>query len=169
VTRTVRLDEDVDNMFQQLSERERTSTNHLINKALRRYVEWEVAAERFGFVTIGGSVLGELFDNLTIEQARKLGREGGATSWTEFIGFYYKKLDYSSLIKSMELLSHRYGRMFALETFTEGRTAVLIMKHNLGPKRSAYIAEAIKTIFSKFGIKVDITESDHQVTVKVTH
>lgn len=168
VTRTVRLDEEVDNMFQELSDREKVSNNHLINKALRRYVEWEVAAERFGFVNIGSSVLGELFDNLTVEEARKLGREGGATSWIEFISFYYKKLDFDSLVKSMDLLSHRYARMFALETFTEGRTTVLIMKHNIGPKRSAYIAEAIRTIFSKFEIKVEVTESEDQVTVKVT-
>jgi hypothetical protein len=168
VTRTVRLDEEVDQMFQQMSDRDRVSANHLINRALRRYAEWEVAAERFGFVTISGSVLGELFDSLTIEQARKLGREGGATSWMEFISFYFKKLDYDSLLKSMELLSHRYGRMFTLETKTEGRNTILIMKHNIGPKRSAYIAEAIRTIFTRFGIKPDITESEDQVTVRVT-
>ena len=74
----------------------------------------------------------------------------------EFISFYFKKLDFDNLVKSMELLSHRYGRMFTLETNTDGKTTMLVMKHSIGPKRSAYIAEAIRTIFTKFNINLTL-------------
>ena len=40
VTRTVRIDRIVDSRIVALADKERLSTNFLVNKALRRYVEW---------------------------------------------------------------------------------------------------------------------------------
>src|SRR5207244_7586597 len=51
VTRTFRIDRDVDRKMEGLSSEGRVSMNQMANKALRRYVEWEVNAEKFGTVT----------------------------------------------------------------------------------------------------------------------
>lgn len=167
VTRTVRLDEDVDRMFQDLSEREKTSINHLVSKALRRYAEWDVYAERFGFLTVGGKHLAKLFSNLTDKEARELGREVGNNAGPEFINFYFKKYNYDTVLKTLEILGHMYARMYTFETSFEGKTQVLILKHGRGPRTSAYLSEATLGLLRKLGLKPEVTETEDQVTIKV--
>ena len=73
VTRTFRIDRDVDRKMEGLSSEGRVSMNQMANKALRRYVEWEVNAEKFGTVTTSASTIRKFFDYLTIEQAKEMG------------------------------------------------------------------------------------------------
>ena len=52
VTRTLRLDEDVEAGIVEMAEREQFSFNLLANKALRKLVEWEDKAGKFGFIQV---------------------------------------------------------------------------------------------------------------------
>src|SRR5215467_15379980 len=83
VTRTFRIDRDVDDKLGGLSTEERVSMNQIANKALRRYVEWESNAEKFGTVTTSGSTIKKFFDYLTVEQAKEMGRCGARTRLLE--------------------------------------------------------------------------------------
>src|SRR3989442_6755630 len=78
VTRTFRIDRDVDRKMEGLSSEGRVSMNQMANKALRRYVEWEVNAEKFGTVTTSASTIRKFFDYLTIKQAKEMG-----TCWAD--------------------------------------------------------------------------------------
>jgi hypothetical protein len=167
VTRTVRLDEDVDRMFQDLADKEKTSINHLVSKALRRYAEWDVHAERFGFLTIGTKQLTKLFNNLTDKEAREMGQEAGNSTWPEFIQFYHKKFNYDTVMRTLELLGHTYARMYTLESSYDSKHQVLVLKHNRGSRTSAFLAESIKALFLRLGLKPEITETEDQVTLKV--
>jgi hypothetical protein len=167
VTRTVRIDEDVDQMFQELADREKVSTNHLVNKALRRYGEWEVLAERYGFVTISNRMLGVLFERLTIEEARKMGREAGGPSTAEFIQFYFKKFNYDTTMRTLELLGHQYARNYTFEKSGEGNEEMIIMKHGRGAKTSAYMAEGLKSVFGQLGMKIDVMETEDQIVARI--
>lgn len=167
VTRTVRVDEDVDQMFAEMADRERVSTNHLVNKAMRRYAEWEVLAERYGFVTISNRLLGLLFEKLSEKEAREMGREAGGSSTVEFIQFYFKKFNYDTVMRTLELLGHQYARNYTLEKMVEDNDEVIIMKHGRGPKTSAYMAEGLKSIFNRLGKKIDVMETEEQVVARI--
>src|SRR5207302_9762185 len=69
VTRTFRIDRNFDRKTDGLSSEGRVSMNQMANKALRRYVEWEVNAENFGTDTTTASTNRKFFDYLTIQQA----------------------------------------------------------------------------------------------------
>jgi hypothetical protein len=167
VTRTVRIDEDVDRMFQELADREKVSTNHLVNKALRRYGEWEVLAERYGFVTISNRMLGSLFEKLTMEEARQMGHEAGGPALAEFIQFYFKKFNYDTVMKTLEILGHQYARNYTFEHSTDGNEEMLILKHGRGPKTSAYLAEAVKSLFQQLSMKADVMETEDQLVIRI--
>src|SRR6266705_6013679 len=49
-TRTIRLEGDVFPKLEALAEQEDVSISFIINKALRRHVEWQIYAEKFGFM-----------------------------------------------------------------------------------------------------------------------
>src|SRR5438034_6221711 len=73
VTRTVRIDEDIDYQLEKLAHEQRVSVNYFANQALRKFVEWDVFADRLGFVTLPSDIFEKLVGFVTDEQAKELG------------------------------------------------------------------------------------------------
>lgn len=161
------MDEDVDKMFQNLSEEQRTSVNFLINKALRRYSEWEVYAEKFGFLSITGKMFEGLPDHLSMKDVRELGRHVADNSYREFVNFYYKKFTYDTVLKTLELLGQTYARTFVFERNYDGKNEILIFNHGSGLNTSAYFGEIIRGLMQKLGHNVEISETEDQIVVTV--
>src|SRR5881296_4005367 len=72
VTRTLRIDSDVESRIEMLAEKEGVSFNLLANRSLRKLVEWEATAEKFGFAQVPLHALERVFNILSEEQARVL-------------------------------------------------------------------------------------------------
>src|SRR5881409_1363272 len=71
VTRSVRIEKDADERLRHLAEQGDTSVNTLVNRALRKFVEWDAYGEKFGFITLPSAMLIKLMDCLTDEEARE--------------------------------------------------------------------------------------------------
>src|SRR2546426_11058012 len=131
VTRTFRIDRDVDRKMEGLSSEGRVSMNQMANKALRRYVEWEVNAEKFGTVTTSASTVKKFFDYLTVEQAKEMGRWWGENQAPGIITFWFKKFDFASVLKALEFLGAQYGRAFTFDYDFDGKSNTLIVNHDM--------------------------------------
>ena len=77
VTRSVRIEKDADERLRQLATQGDTSVNTLVNRALRKFVEWDAYGEKFGFITMPAVILVKLMDCLTDEEASALGAWAG--------------------------------------------------------------------------------------------
>src|SRR5438552_7143545 len=108
VTRTLRLDEDVRGCIVEMAEREQFSFNLLANRALRKLVEWEDKAGKFGFIQVPTSLVEKVFSILSDEEARELGREAGANTLPEMVLFWFKKFNPENAMKGTELIGS-YG------------------------------------------------------------
>src|SRR5207245_4558908 len=166
-TRSFRLDQDTIDNLHALSEKERLSVNVLANKALRRYVEYDVPAEKFGLITISKALLKTLFALMTEEQARELGRKSGREAGPGLVTFWYKKFDLETTIKAIGKVTSEYGRNFSFDASFDGKTHVLIMRHESGKNASAYYAEFVKAVFAMLGLDCRIEENEDQVTAYV--
>jgi len=166
-TRSFRLDQDTIDNLRALSEKERVSVNVLANKALRRYVEYDVLAERFGLITISKGLLKALFALTTEEQARELGRKSGHEAGPAFVTFWYKKFDLENTIKAIGRATSEYGRNFSFDRSFDGKTHVLVMRHESGKNASAYYAESVKAVFALLGLDCRMEENEDQVTAYV--
>ncbi len=166
-TRTLRLEGELDDDLLKLADSENISVNLLINKALTRYVEWDVHAERFGLLSISKRLMRALFDHLTDEEARELGRRSGKEGGPEMVTFWYKKFDLENTLKAFETLVSKYSNNFKFEHQNDGKTHTLIMKHDTGLRVSAYYAESAKAVFSLLGLKVKTSETEAQVVATV--
>lgn len=167
VTRTVRIDREVDDKLVTLAEKEKLSTNFLVNRALRRHVEWEAYADSFGFMSVPSAVMAKVFSCLTEEQAKELGAWAGENKLAEMVNFWFKKLDLHSSLKVLDLLGSQHGRAFKFESSFDGRTHTLILKHDAGPRASAYYAQQLKGLFARLGNKIETMETDGQVVAKI--
>lgn len=150
-----------------VSEKERVNVNALANKALRRYVEYDVLAERFGLITISKALLRTLFALMTEEQARELGRKSGREAGPGFVTFWYKKFDLENTIKAIRKVTSEYGRNFSFDSSFDGNTHVLIMRHESGKNASAYYSESVKAVFAMLGLDCRMEENEDQITAYV--
>jgi hypothetical protein len=166
VTRTIRIDEEVDQALGRLSDRQRVSVNQLVNSALRRYTEWELLADMIGMIDIHDKTVGKLFEGISEDKAREIGCDTGLNAWTEMVAFMFKTVNYSSILKMLELRA-RYGHWFIFERTRQKDMDVLILKHSQGKKVTAFFAEAMKCLLGRVGMRFEIDESEDQILVKI--
>src|SRR6266568_7015047 len=127
VTRTLRIDSDVEARIEQLADKEGVYFNQLANRSLRKLVEWEATAERFGFAQVPIYALERVFAILSEDQARELGREAGKNMMQEMILFWFKKLDREAALKLLAM-SAKYARLFKMEHTSNGSTDTVVLK-----------------------------------------
>ena len=168
VTRTTRLDRDVDSKLVEIADKGEVSINTLVNKALRRHVEWDVRADKFGFMCVPTSVMAKIFDCLTEEEARELGTWSGDKELTEMVNFWFMKLDLDSTFKLLSLLSTRFENSIKFVKSSNGKTHTIILKHDLGPTASIYYSEQLKGLFEHQGYKIETMETPSQVVATIT-
>ncbi|OLD01726.1 hypothetical protein AUG19_02330 [archaeon 13_1_20CM_2_54_9] len=149
VTRTVRLDEDVDHQIQELAGKEKVSVSQVVNKALRKLVELDTYVTRFGFVTIPTSVHAKLFSYLSDEEAREAGGWAGRNFARDFTIFRFKKITLETILNTLTLLGSDYAGVFEIEDQTEGGNHTLVIKHGRGMKESVFNEEFLKVIFKE--------------------
>ena len=166
VTRTLRIDSDVESRIELLAEKEGVSFNLLANRSLRRLVEWEATAEKFGFAQVPLHSLERVFNLLTEEQARELGREAGKNMMQELILFWYKKLDREAALKLLAM-SAKYARLFKMEHTSNGSTETVVLKHDRGRNASAYYAELLKSLFQVLDTDITTQETEGQVVAQI--
>lgn len=167
VTRTLRLDEDVEAGIVEMAEREQFSFNLLANRALRKLVEWDDRAGKFGFIQVPTSLVEKVFSILSDEEARELGKEAGSNTIPEMVLFWFKKFIPETALKVLEMIGS-YGNAFRLQYTLDGETDTVVLKHDRGPRVSAFYTELLVSLFKPMGAKVETRETDGQVVATIT-
>jgi hypothetical protein len=167
ITRSVRIDKDVDEHLRQLAEEQRVSVNLLANKALRRFTEWDAYGEKFGFLSIPSGLFAKLMDYLTNEQAKELGEWVGRDLVKEYVMFWFKDMSTETVLEAFPRLFARYSRSFDYEERNEGPNHVAILKHNRGMKWSLYYGAVVEAMFRELVHQpVRVERSDNQIVAR---
>ena len=167
VTRTLRLDEDVEAGIVEMAEKEQFSFNLLANRALRKLVEWEDKAGKFGFIQVPTAIVEKVFSILSDEEARELGRDAGTNTLPEMILFWFQKFTSESALKAMEMIGN-YGNAFKLQYTMDEGTDTVVLKHDRGRRVSSFYSELLKALFKTVGAHVETQETDGQVVATIT-
>lgn len=161
VTRTIRVANEIDDFLREFAEKEGVSVNFLVNRSLRKFVDWDIYAEKFGIVSLPGSLIDRMMDYLDEDQARELGRWVGRNSIREFITFWFKEVSLRTVVKGYPRLAAQYGRAFEYDEHVENGRWVIILKHGKGHKWSVYYEELLRALFEdilKKETKVETTQ-----------
>jgi predicted transcriptional regulator len=157
VVRAFRLDEDVDDALKKISEEEGESVNVMVNRTLRKFVEWDSLAVKFGMVQITRQELVKMLDSLTLEQAREEGVWVGADVFEPLVRYLQPTEDFASVIGSLELLSRYTGR-FDLTHSVAGSKHLVVIHHSMGANWSAFYEGAGSTVLRDL-LKLDCKSS----------
>jgi len=168
VTRTLRLDDDVDAALEKLAEERGESVNAIAGRALRKLVEWDRLAENAGLVVFSSTTVGRLMDSQTPEQARALGEFVGNEVWKPVIISRYGEITLDSVLKSIELIS-RYMARFDFVYSTEGSKRVVTIRHSGGIKWSEFYLGAATPLFSQvLGTAFEPLMTDELLSIEFT-
>jgi hypothetical protein len=165
VTRTIRLDGDTDKALSTLAEKERVSVNFLVNRALRKFIEWDVYAEKFGFLSLPASLITKMMSYLSEDEAKEMGRWAGQNLMKDFLTFWFKEVSITTLVKGFPSLESKYGKSFEYEEHVDGGKWTIILKHGRGIKWSIYYEEILRSVFDSLLKKEVRTEKTEDQVV----
>jgi hypothetical protein len=167
ITRTIRLTPEVDRELQQLAKQERVSVNYLVTSSLKKLTEWDIAAEKFGFVSIPGFLHAKMYSYFTPEQAKELGEWAAKNFGRDFILFRFKKLSLDTVLETLRLFGSR-ARIFSLQHTFDGKTHTIIVKHGLGAKGSVFNEEFLTSLFKVLlNVDPESERTEDQVVIRL--
>ena len=167
VKRTVRMEAEVSDKYDELSITQNTSLDTLFRKALNKYIYWDVFAEKIGLVQISPDLWKTLMGRLTDDEARQLGRRSGGDASIEFIRSYFHKFDLETVIQSFKTIGDGFMHAFNFAEFGDEAQRTVILYHKAGPRVSAYYAEVLKALCSHFSADVKVEESEDQINATI--
>jgi hypothetical protein len=146
VTRTVRLDEDLDHAIQQRAKDSRVTVNFLVNRAIRKLVEWDIPSANVGMVVVPSVLHDRLFDAVDEQVCRELGHSIAAEFYKPFAEFLFGEFSVNTAILLFKRMSE-YGGRFVFDDSRDTRKYVVIIRHGSGQKMSHYYGGLIEGIF----------------------
>ena len=168
---------EVERELEQIASTEKVSINSLVNKALRKFVDWDYYAEDIGLLSPPRQILlfpvrWEVFARLMIhasdQEAARLGRWAGRNVFREFTIYWFKEFSVGTALKTQELVGSRYGRSYSCSHNIAGKEYVVTLNHGMGPKWSIFHACGIRTVFGELlGKKVKITQLKNKVVARI--
>jgi len=147
-TFTLHLDTDTIERLTTEAEQQGLSVNVIANRALRKYVEWEVLSERFQVASTFSSLLAKLMTWVPEEDARELGKSQWRHEWRTVAAYYYREHGLEPRIRILELFG-RYGRRFHFDQATIGSTRILTLLHGTGRKWSLFYEGMLVAMLSE--------------------
>jgi hypothetical protein len=167
VVRTVRMQDDIEVGLQRFAEEQGLSVNALVCKVLRKYVEWDALVNKFGWIQNASQFEERIMTYLTDEDACEFGKWAGSVLAKEYVGFWFKDLNFENFLRGIRLLAAGAGH-FRLEEQNEKGTLIIICHHGRGPKWSLFYRELFKVSFDELcNLKIDVDFTDNQVVLRV--
>jgi len=168
VTRTIRIERDVDDFLRKFADQEGISVNFLVNKAIRRLVEWDVFADKFGMVSLPSSLLIKMMESLTDAEAAEVGQWVGKNLLPEFLTFWFREVSLQSIVMGYSRLTARYARAFEYEERAKEGKWTIVLKHGGGPRWSIYYEALLRTALESLlkGAELRTEKTDDQVIAR---
>jgi len=129
--------------------------NSLVNRSLRKFVDWDSHAERFGMVTLPPALFMKLMERQSAEEARELGRKTAQDSARYAVESIFADFTLVNLLEFLRRMG-QYGGRFRFEDNMEGRRHVILIRHGMGLKWSSYYSGVLQGFLEDgLGVKIE--------------
>jgi hypothetical protein len=163
VTRTLRVEEELDRAIAKRASKEGVSFNFLATRSLRKFIEWDVPIVELGMVVVPSLVLDRLASGKGEKELEEYGREVARDLIKPATVYVTGEFTVASAIEVMRRSSQYSGRFsFDFDDGLDSRNQVLIVRHEHGRVWSSYFAglldETFRVLLGK-DVKVEFTDS----------
>jgi len=165
-TRTVRFDRELDMELQAIANHSKMTVNAVVNRSVRRFLEWDMHAERFGIMQASPTLLTTLMIRMPLEEARRIGRALAKDIVRPSIVDMLGEFTFENTMEYFRRFAAYAGR-FQFEHRIEDRKHVIVIRHPLGSKWSAYYEGMMDgTLHGELGIKIEQEVGPETVVTK---
>jgi hypothetical protein len=163
VNRTFRLDENLLSSTRQLARQRNTSLNQVVVDALSKTAA-DALMDGLEMEHVPRAFMLKIMDYLPDEKVVELGRWAALSLSRDFVWEVFKEISLDTLIKSYEVLSTKYDRLFTFEHQKVGQEHTLKLLHSRGRKWSIFYAESLRSAFKELvGIEIEVEWGPHEV------
>lgn len=149
VTRTVRVDEELDKAVAKRAADEGVSVNFIVGRALRKMTDWDMPGVKLGFVTTSSALLSLLGEGYGEDEMKAQGRRIARDFMKPATEYMFGKFSLDSSIELLRRSSIYGGRMsFDFVEGSDSRKSVLLIKHGQGRKWSSYYSGMLEETFN---------------------
>ena len=145
---TTRVSKELEDVLLKDAEQNGITESSLVNRILKKYVEWDRHAVKFRFVLLSADAfrtLLELMDDKTLTNAAE-------TINFEYLEaltlFWFKKITLDTVLETVNLLG-KYSGLFEHELDHVDGSHAITLKHGLGKKWSSYVGALISQFIKK--------------------
>jgi hypothetical protein len=159
-TRTIRIDDDLDQKIERLAKADGTSVNFVANAALREHLEWYLVAKRFGMASFSLSLVNKFIEKFDEKECEALGRWAAIDLFKPYVEYQFGDFTMETFLESCERFA-RYSGRFRFDHTRSGGRSIIFLKHGSGRKWSYYYDGLIKSIFEDLlhcGVKTELTD-----------
>lgn len=157
---------DLDQALKDIAARDKTTVNLLLNRTLRKFIEWDYYTEKFGAVFMFAAAANKIVEHLSDEQVRNVAKWVGKDLLREFVMFRFKKFSLDNILRAIRLWG--LAGNFQYEERADGEAFVIVCKHDSGRRWSSFYEEAFGSLFQNFpSLKIGIDSTEDQVLLRL--
>ena len=141
--RTVRIPQELDDALEAISKERGLSVNSFVSMLLKKYVEWDKYAERFGYITLTRESLRRILQATDGSKLIDSAQDYGSTVPKEFLMFWFKELNIDSVLNALSLRC-KYANVAEYELKVDGKNYIIILHHDLGIRWSEFFGYTLQ-------------------------
>jgi hypothetical protein len=141
--RTVRIARELDKAVEAIANDKGLSVNSFVSMLLKKYIEWDKYAERFGYITLTRASLRRILKATDVDKLKECAQDYGSTVPKEFLMFWFKELSIDSILAALSLRC-KYANVAEYELKIDGRDYMIILHHDLGIRWSEFFGYTLQ-------------------------
>ena len=146
---SARIDEGVRDSIENESKVQQISFNAMLNKILKKHVEWERFTQEIGMIYISKSIFRNILVKISDKDLKVLASTICRSAMRDAVIYIKKELTITTLLETFDLwlsASHIHFRRVKADDSEK-----YIIQHDLGAKYSLYLHTAFNAVLSEIG------------------
>ena len=145
----------------------KVSANTVMVRALDRYVEWEIPAEKFGFLSMDRESLQLLLKSIDTEKLAQTAAQAGRKNARDVALYWYGKYDAETIARGFqEIFSYARFADCRVESVSSGWTVTL--RHSLGREWTTWLRHYLDAVLHEtLGLRTAFEVSDRTLVFRI--
>jgi hypothetical protein len=147
VTRTFRLEEEIDSILREDAEKNGISVNNLVNRIMKEYTDSLRYFNKGESIILSSQTLLQLLLNMDMDEVSEAGSESGYRRTKDQLLMRGMKLNRKSAIWYITEIIGKYSAWFTCDVHEEKNDTLLYLRHNYNEKWSIFLQNYLETMF----------------------
>lgn len=145
VLRSIRISSRLASRLRSEAHERKVSVNSLVVSILEKYSEWDIMAEKFGFVQLSNETFSGIIEGLEEKELARIARETGRSVSKDILQFWFKDVTSETVLSYLQLMSH-YQKLFTIDSSLIDGKFVIVLRHGFGERGTLWFSNFLSEV-----------------------